>query len=191
MSRVVEVLSRPAVRNEHPTVPRAAVAVVITDALELLFIRRAIIAGDPWSGHIAFPGGKQEPNEDLVETSIRETMEEIGLVLEPSLHLGELDENTSPKVVSRLVVRPHVFRIDALPSLTLSAQEVDGVHVVPLARLLEDKGRSSFQLAYGGNDWTLPFVDLDGDRLWGMTLRMVDDLLDRIDGRGTGLDRLG
>ncbi|KAK4526675.1 hypothetical protein GAYE_SCF26G4591 [Galdieria yellowstonensis] len=49
--------------------------------LQILYIQRAKQANDPWSGHIAFPGGRQEGNEKDIETAIRETKEEVGLDL--------------------------------------------------------------------------------------------------------------
>lgn len=62
---------------------------------EILFIKRAMRTGDRWTGHIALPGGKRDP-EDLgdQETSIREAQEEIGLDLRAShcLPIGNLPE---------------------------------------------------------------------------------------------------
>lgn len=47
---------------------------------EVLFIKRATRKGDRWTGHIALPGGKRDPeDEDDLSTAIRETSEEIGL----------------------------------------------------------------------------------------------------------------
>src|SRR4029453_10376188 len=63
---------------------RAAVAVVVRESLsgfEVLFIRRAEVDGDPWSGQMGFPGGRAEPGEDLPTTAIRETAEETGIDL--------------------------------------------------------------------------------------------------------------
>ena len=65
---------------------QAATALVLRprtdDALELLFIKRAEWAGDPWSGQVAFPGGRHEPHDpDLLTTSVRETQEETGIDL--------------------------------------------------------------------------------------------------------------
>ena len=62
---------------------------------EVLLIKRAARAGDRWTSHIALPGGKMEPDDaDDRATSIRETMEEIGLELntEHSLYIGNLPE---------------------------------------------------------------------------------------------------
>ena len=49
--------------------------------LEMLFVKRSVYPGDPWSGQVAFPGGKAEPDETFTETAIRETQEEIGIDL--------------------------------------------------------------------------------------------------------------
>jgi len=71
----------------------AAVAVVFRiaagDSLELLMIERASYEGDPWSGHIACPGGRMEPGDrDLEVTAVRETREETGhVVTAADLHL--------------------------------------------------------------------------------------------------------
>lgn len=62
---------------------------------EILFIKRAARTGDRWTGHIALPGGKRDPEDaDDQATSIRETMEEIGLDLDAShcLFVGNLPE---------------------------------------------------------------------------------------------------
>ncbi len=73
----------------------AAVAVILRpdDAdTRILFIKRAEKRGDPWSGHMAFPGGHREPRDpDLRSAAERETLEEIGLDLERAEYLGPLD----------------------------------------------------------------------------------------------------
>ncbi|MEZ4236309.1 MAG: hypothetical protein R3F59_09140, partial [Myxococcota bacterium] len=86
---------------------------------------------------------------------------------------------------------PFVFRLaDPLPPLALNG-EVASVHRLGLDRLLAGEGRTTMQWRRGSLSMTLPCVDFDGQRLWGLTLALVDDLLDRLDGRGMGLDRLG
>ena len=74
---------------------QAAVAVILRDSgehTEVLFILRATKQGDPWSGHMAFPGGHwEDQDKSLRETAARETMEEIGLDLSHAAFLGELD----------------------------------------------------------------------------------------------------
>ena len=62
----------------------------------LLFIRRAINPNDPWSGNVAFPGGKQDPDDgdDDERTAMRETQEEVGLDLHSWRRLGRLTEES-------------------------------------------------------------------------------------------------
>ena len=92
----------------------AAVAVVLAPEPEsVLLIRRAERAGDPWSGHMALPGGRRRsrPDHDLVATAIRETAEEVGLALGPEQLIGALDD-VVPRtpVLPPIAVRPFVFR---------------------------------------------------------------------------------
>lgn len=62
---------------------------------EILFIKRASRSGDRWNGHVAFPGGRRDPeDENDAATSVRETEEEVGLNLESRdcLYIGNLPE---------------------------------------------------------------------------------------------------
>ena len=123
-----------------------------------------------------------------MHTAIRETQEEIGLSLHPDACLGPLSDHLAIPFTD-LLVRPFVFWVRAVDDLTLN-HEVASVHRVRLAHLLSNEGRGSMQRTYEGAQYTLPRVDFDGVRLWGITLRMVDELLHRIDGFGTGLARI-
>src|SRR6266581_316587 len=90
-------------RSHHPTLvegtefARAAVAVVLregAEGAELIVIHRSHRRGDPWSGHMALPGGRQDAaDRDLVATVTRETREEVGVDLERHGELlGNLDD---------------------------------------------------------------------------------------------------
>jgi len=76
---------------------QAAVALLLRErdsrGLEILVIRRAENEHDPWSGHMALPGGGYEPGDHSVyDTARRETLEEIGIDLDEGLFLGRLDD---------------------------------------------------------------------------------------------------
>jgi 8-oxo-dGTP pyrophosphatase MutT (NUDIX family) len=184
-------LEHPSTPLQLPTVSRAAVAAVFSRDLDLLFIERAKHESDPWSGHISFPGGKAEAQDPtLLDTAIRETHEELGLDLAGAEVLGWLDEITTVSGLPSMVVRPWVFLVDEIGPLTPN-EEVAEVHRIPLAQLLSDAQRGTFAFDFKGQQVTLAKVGFPGEAfLWGMTLRMLDQLLDRIDGRGIGLARL-
>ena len=169
--------------GEHGT-PRAAVAAIFRPGPELLFIRRADREGDPWSGHMAFPGGRSSPADaDTVATAVRETHEEVGLDL--GAHgelLGQLDELATPTRRARrapLVVVPYVFRLARDPALTPN-HEVSELHWFHLDRLRSGEGRGTLMYHFDGGSFELPCVRLDGTTIWGITLRMVDEILERL-----------
>lgn len=74
---------------------RAAVACILRKDKKALFIRRSIRPGDTWSGHVAFPGGRQEAwdNKNDVVTCMREVKEEVGIDLSRGFDLvGRVDD---------------------------------------------------------------------------------------------------
>jgi len=180
-------MSRPAETLDRPGLRRASVAMVLLPKRQVLFIRRAERIGDPWSGQVGFPGGHEEPEDaDLLDTARRETQEELGLELRRDQCLGTLSDIRTRPVRNR-VVRPFVFALPFIPDLAPN-EEVAGVHRWSLDALLAGVGRKGFPFD-GVRGLTLPSVEFHGVRLWGLTLRIVDELLHRLDGRGTGLSR--
>jgi 8-oxo-dGTP pyrophosphatase MutT (NUDIX family) len=185
---VQRALERPAVERDGPGLKRAAVAAVFTPGRRLWFMRRAERLGDPWSGHLSFPGGREQPEDpSLHHVALRETREEVGVDLQGAHYLGRLDDLRS-RPLPDLVVRPFVFALDHEPEF-ITNHEVAGLHTCTLDALLAGQGRGVMRWPVPGIGMRLPCVDLDGVRLWGMTLAIVDDLLHRIDQRGLGLDR--
>src|SRR5262249_34331336 len=118
-----------------------AVAVVLHDAPagpELLFIQRARRAGDPWSGHMAFPGGRVDPTDrDARAAAERETLEEVGVDLARAASRGRLDDlNAGIRVVAPLVLSAFVYALPARAALVPN-HEVEEALWVPAAALLE------------------------------------------------------
>ncbi|MBT3224027.1 MAG: CoA pyrophosphatase [Proteobacteria bacterium] len=191
LSDLHQALQRPPKTTRLPGIRKAAVAAVLTGDLEFLLMRRAEIKGDPWSGHVSFPGGRVDPTDaNPLFTAKRETMEELGLDLAKAEMLGELDPYSTPMGLPALVVHPFLFYLPALPPLQPSPAEVASTHLLGLDLLLSGKGRKKFKHGYRGLKFTFPCVDFEGQRLWGLTLRVIDDLLDRLDGRGKGMARI-
>ena len=108
--------SHHAIEVDDPRARRAAVAILIRpgerDEPEMFFIQRAVYDPDPWSGQIAFPGGREEPDdESLMHTAIRETFEETQMDLRESAHLLGVLDDLHPRTIQlpAIVVRPFVF----------------------------------------------------------------------------------
>lgn len=167
---------------------RAAVAAILRPAgvaSEVLLIRRADNPGDPWSGHMAFPGGRAEPEDpDLVATAIRETREEVGLSLsEHAELLGRLDDLRAigRRGPTGLVIRPFVFalRADVTPTLNAEVAEVLWAPLSPLARGEVDTTRP---YTHQGQTLEFPAYDVDGRLVWGLTYRMLQNLFEALRG---------
>jgi 8-oxo-dGTP pyrophosphatase MutT (NUDIX family) len=166
---------------------RAAVALVLretADGLELLFIRRAEHPLDPWSGQMAFPGGRAEPGDaDLAATAMRETLEEIGLDLGAAERLGALDEVRAMARMRpmNLTILPFVFHAPERAELRLS-DEVKSVHWLPLAALLGEELRSTMDYVHEGASLQFPCVRVEDVVIWGLTYRMLLAFGDRLAG---------
>lgn len=152
--------------------------ILAPDPLSLLLIRRAERGGDPWSGHVAVPGGRREPEDaDLVATAIRETREEVALTLDRSQLLGALDDVAPSSVVlPPVAVRPFVFALPDMPEAILSA-EVAGAYWVAVDTLLRAGARGEFSLPVAGVTRRFPAYQTAAGTLWGMTERILDTLL--------------
>ena len=177
--------AREATRLGGGDAPRhAGVALVICPldgGAQLLFIQRAEYPGDPWSGHMAFPGGHQELGDGGARAAAeRETSEEVGVQLTGARRLGVLDAVYSPvQLEHRIGVQPYAYWCDTLPALTPN-HEVDAVHWIPLRFLLDPTNRTQFTATWENQDYSLPMIGWKEQRIWGMTLRIVDDLVERI-----------
>ena len=130
---------------------------------QILFIKRAEKQGDPWSGHMAFPGGHLETQDrDLKAAAMRETIEEIGLDLTDAEYLGALDQQRAMPRGRPLdmLIAPHVFTLQGDPSFEIN-YEVDEVVWTSLDPLIRGEntpgrpGRSQvsppFSMATGSN----------------------------------------
>ncbi|HWL85607.1 MAG TPA: CoA pyrophosphatase [Polyangiaceae bacterium] len=174
-----------AVARESPN--RAAVAAILREGplaesdAEILFIRRAERPRDPWSGHMAFPGGRHDPRDaSLLDTAIRETREEVGLDL--ASH-GKLlwrlpVVEASTRRTFDMIVAPFVFSILRGESNLVSNAEVAEAIWTPLGPLARGETSSMFEYQQGEAKLQFPSLLL-GDRVvWGLTYRILQTLLD-------------
>lgn len=167
-----------------PHARRAAVAIVLVPGargLDVLFIERAAREGDPWSGQIAFPGGRWEPADpDLQATAIRETREETAIDLEHAERLGWLDDlHPQSPLLPPVVVRPYVFALPERPPHAPSP-EVREAFWVGMHELRAPHVYGSVTVHPHGVPLVVSAYVLGGRTIWGMTERILTPLLERI-----------
>lgn len=179
-------------QTEAPThLKEAAVALVLRELpaepaadIELLMIRRAEHPGDPWSGHMALPGGRRDPTDSsLVHTALRETYEEVGLPLE---RIGTLI-GCLPRLpaVARgrpveMTIQPFIFQLTGSATPRVN-HEVAEVLWVSLEQLRSGSADTFIDVPLRGP--TAPLTKLPawsiGDRIvWGLTHRMISTFLE-------------
>ena len=164
-----------------PALSEASVlrAVRAREDLELLLIRRAEKEGDPWSGHMALPGGRRQPDdEDLLATALRETREEVGLAVDRAAVIGELEE-VRPGARRRffITVRPWVAVVESHDPLTLAPAEVEAAFWVPLPHLASDDAVSELLIELEGESRTFPALNYGEYVIWGLTHRIIEDFI--------------
>jgi 8-oxo-dGTP pyrophosphatase MutT (NUDIX family) len=150
------------------------------DGVSVLMIKRAQRAGDPWSGHMAFPGGRRDREDrNTLATAKRETREEIGLDADAHARLiGRLsDVMTHPRLrTGPMIITPYLFRLHARPPLSPN-HEVDEIVWVPLRFLADRSNRQKMRWAPNGVPIELPCYLYRERRIWGLSLMMLDELL--------------
>jgi 8-oxo-dGTP pyrophosphatase MutT (NUDIX family) len=171
-----------AIAPGSPDRRRAAIALILLEldsSLDVLLIERATRDGDPWSGHMALPGGHAEPTDpDLSATAERETLEEVGLDLRQAAELVGRLSDRSPAQGVAIGVTPFVYLLDARPTLTLS-DEVRQAMWVPVAPLRRGERRTTFRFSRAGAARVFPAWDIDGHIVWGLTYRVLDEFFQR------------
>ena len=189
---------RPQLFEPREGMRQAAVAVIVRDnqpassdtdsspdsAVEILFIKRAEKDGDPWSGHMAFPGGHLEnADADLQAAAMRETLEEIDLDLSPAEYLGPLDQqraNPRGRALNMLIA-PHVFRLNGDPVFNPN-YEVAEVVWTPLAPLVSGARHDWETRPMAGQPTIFNGYRLErGHFVWGLTDRMLKSLFTAVD----------
>ncbi|MBT5031876.1 MAG: CoA pyrophosphatase [Proteobacteria bacterium] len=159
----------------------AAVAIIFRPAdveLELMVIKRATHASDPWSGQMGFPGGKIDPTDkDARAAAEREVLEEVGLPLSSREYVGRLDDilGIAAPIKPGVVLSPFVYRISSPGSLTLNREVAEALWV-PLSRFSDPAFSIDFEQprAPGTTMSAIRLSDNDQHLLWGLSYRVME-----------------
>ncbi|MDQ6611413.1 MAG: CoA pyrophosphatase [Gemmatimonadota bacterium] len=146
---------------------------------ELLFIKRADFTGDPWSGHIAFPGGRHDViDESLAHTALRETREELALDVERHGKLiGRLDDLAPlARALPPITIRPFIGIVP--PDVRFAPNdEVADAFWVPISVLQSPAVRGEYVITRADETSRFPAYNVGVRVIWGLTERIVTQLL--------------
>lgn len=163
-----------------PQTASAAVAIIrsLAPSESFLVLRRVTHPKDPWSGHFSFPGGrKEDKDQDLLATCIRETKEETGILLD----VGQLEqrlplEPAGQNLKTPLWVEPFLFTIDSPPPLTLCRHEIQSACWLNARLFQNSKLHKNVEMVPGR---MFPVYPLEDYYLWGFTYRLLQSILKR------------
>ena len=126
------------------------------------------------AGEIAFPGGKfDDQDEDLLETSLRETREEINLSIRRDQVIGQLNPVTTMN--SGFTIFPYVAVVNRLPRLkdNLEVETILHIPMIPFLKTLAndpDPAHNSIQEMY--------IFTYNDHLVWGASARMLKQIVD-------------
>jgi 8-oxo-dGTP pyrophosphatase MutT (NUDIX family) len=161
---------------------KAAVALLLRpggeEGPEVLFIERARRQGDPWSGHMALPGGRVDPQDATPRHAAeRETLEEVGIRLNGAERLGRLDDMQGHRVsgVPSIVVSAFVYHVPRPDPIVIN-HEVERAFWFPVAGLQEPTRHVDYPLLQlaGQRFPGIRVGDPERQVVWGLTYRFLE-----------------
>ncbi len=129
-------------------------------------------------GQISFPGGKQEPQERLKQTALRESQEEVGVDPNQIEVVGQCNSVYVPP--SDFTIFPFVGWLNQRPTFQKNLDEVEEIIVVPMSHLLQGALRSNESIHVDGRNLTVPLYQIDQHQVWGATFIILHELVERL-----------
>ena len=171
--------------QKNPDYRTSAVAMLLyplNDIVHTLIIERPAYEG-VHSGQLALPGGKTEAEDrDAIHTAIRETREEVGVLLDRSQILGALSPLYIPP--SNFLVLPFAAWLNEQPKFTPDTREVAGLLEVPLHTFLDESIKSRRRIPVAKKTFIeAPCYLINGKVLWGATAMMFSEIEQILNGK--------
>ena len=170
---------------------QASVSIIISqheEEFKILFIKRVTHPLDPWSGHMAFPGGHLEiGNENSLEAAMREAEEEVGLQLNKhGEYLGSLDDFQVhfKGIPQNFIIYPHVFYLDpeAAEQVIPDESEVAAFFWINLGHFNQSQNMKPYHYQVGNQVVELPSFEYQEEYIWGITYMIMMDLFQKLEG---------
>ena len=145
----------------------------------MVFIERPKRKDDRHGGQISFPGGRREDDDDnLMATALREAEEEVGVTAEDVQLLGPLTELYIP--VSNYLVNPYVGFLEYAPTFRPQPDEVHAILEVPFTEFLLPANRQKTDIKINPQITLrgVPYFNIQGKVIWGATAMMMSELVE-------------
>jgi 8-oxo-dGTP pyrophosphatase MutT (NUDIX family) len=146
----------------------------------LLFIKRPESERDPFSGHMAFPGGRMERvDNNKLDTAIRETKEEVGInIVKSGQVLGALDDvNPNNPRARNFVVTPFLSVLNEEVTIIPDTKEVERTIWVPMPHLVDGRNKEIRIRERDGREVEDYAYNYEQYLIWGMTGRILHQFL--------------
>lgn len=153
----------------------AAVALllkIMNQDINILFVKRIEPSDDPWSGHIAFPGGKWSvKDQNLKQTIIREIFEETHIDLDDCCRFIGVMTATGSTLIEKLKILPFVILVEQNPTIEINKRELEWYGWISMEELIQHK--KSVKNSFG----EFPAYAIDDIVIWGLTYRILEGLI--------------
>ena len=154
----------------------AAVAMIFDDKQRMLMMQRAKHKDDPWSGHMGFPGGGyEEQDESIRKTAERECLEEMGIdLVQSATFLGGLHRLSHPKIT----VDAFVYHLQE-PVNIVANEEVADVFWISLRDLNDEQFKGTIDHSFQNMPRKFPAITIPGVPIpiWGISLGFINQVL--------------
>ena len=154
----------------------AAVAIILDDQQRLLMMQRAKHKDDPWSGHMGFPGGGYEKQDENIRVSAeRECLEEVGIDLTRcAVFLGGLRRLSHPKITVDAFVYHLQESVEIIPN-----EEVADVFWISLHDLNDKQFKGTIDHVFQNTPRQFPAITLPDVPvpIWGISLGFINQAL--------------
>lgn len=170
---------QPQIAEREPGCAEAAVALVLAGTgseLSVCAIRRAEHPHDPWSGHMALPGGRADSTDPSPRAvAERETYEEVGILLGERHWLGALSDLQVRLGGGdrRMILSPFAYYLGPEPAPFAASDEVAEAYWIPLSHLWDPQNASHFEWERSGGRLVYPAIRFGEHAIWGITFRVL------------------
>lgn len=150
----------------------------LNNAVHLVLMKRKSIQGDTHSGQVSLPGGRKDPSDKiLLDTALRETEEELGIIRNEVEVIGKLTDLYV--FASNHMVSPYIGFTPKQPKFQLEPREVDWIMEVDIRYLLHPNTIKYTDIKVRGLTIPdVPYYDIENELVWGATAMILSEFLD-------------